>query len=547
MAQRVPVIIIGSGPVGLCTALELARFKIPFLVIEEDSGVSTAPKAGTLMPRTLEVFDQVGVAQDVLKASLRFDRIDFVDRRTDKVLVHVDMHLLRDITSYPFVVNLPQHELEPILLEHVLESGYGQVLFNHKLVDLTQDADGCHMQVETAEGVKVFDADYVVGCDGGHSTVRKLMDVSMEGKTYPERFIVIDTEVPLDQRPGRKLTYLSYIFDPQEWIITVRQPHFWRFLFPVPEGTPDPDQAEMDRKVRLAVGDLPLRILDSSVYKVHHRSAAKFRVGRVFLAGDAAHLITPVGGLGLNTGIGDANNIAWKLSYVIKGQASDDLLETYEAERQPIARHNALNLADRNRRYIMMKNPLKRMVRNVALSFVERSDKLKWRTAMGGSLLGSSYSKVKHPPDGPVLQGDRVPDGDLMNAFGRTVRLHTILGAQFVALTFDDARDRPQLPAGDSALVRHYLVTSSDAPHNSGLRDRSFLDPGGRLADRFGIRPGDTVLIRPDGYVAAVEPRGGKTVDALFRRAVCAEMLQAPKAIDEATVMTEPNCASLGG
>lgn len=521
MVQRVPVIIVGSGPIGLCTALEFARFKIPFLVLEEDSSVSTAPKAGTLMPRTLEVFDQVGVAEDVLKASLRFDRIDFVDRQSDKVLVHVDMHLLHNVTSYPFVVNIPQHELEPILLNHVQNSGYGQVLFNHKLVDLTQDEQGCQVRVETPTGQQTFEADYVVGCDGGRSSVRKLIDVQMEGKTYPERFIVIDTKVPLDQRPGRKLTYLSYVFDPEEWVITVRQPHFWRFLFPVPEGTPDPDQAEMDRKVRLAIGDLPLEILDSSIYKVHHRSAAKFRVGRVFLAGDAAHLITPVGGLGLNTGIGDANNVAWKLSYVMKGQAPDDLLDTYESERQPIARHNAMNLADRNRRYIMMKNPIRRMVRNIVLSFVERSQKLMWRTALGGSLLGSSYSQVKHLPD-TVLSGDRAPDGDLMNSFGRTVRLHSLIGAQFVALTFADARDLPQMPAVDSPYIRHYLVTPSDAPHDSGLRERSFLDPGGRMAKTFGVTAGETVLIRPDGHVAAVEPDGGRTVMELFHSALCA-------------------------
>ncbi|MHB1627165.1 MAG: FAD-dependent monooxygenase [Bacilli bacterium] len=523
MSERAPVIIVGSGPVGLCAALAFARQKIPFVILEEHGSVSTQPKAGTLMPRTLEIFAQIGVIDPVLKAGLRFDRIDFVDRESDKVLMHVDMHLLRDITSYPFVLNLPQHELEPILLDHVQRSGYGEVLFNHKLVGFSQTEMGCEVTAETPQGKVRFESDYVLGCDGSHSALRGLLGVRMEGKTYPERFIVIDTNVALDNRAGRQLTYLSYVFDPKEWIITVRQPHFWRFLFPVPEGAPDPDEAEIERKVRLAVGDLPLKILASSVYKVHHRSANRFRVGRAFLVGDAAHLITPVGGLGLNTGIGDASNLPWKISFVLKGLASPSLLETYEAERQPIARFNAQNLADRNRRYIMMKNPIKRIVRNVTLSFVERSENLMWKAAARGSLLASSYSSVKRPPGAPVLVGDRAPDGELLNSSGRVVTLHSLFGSAFIALTFADARQKAELHSMTTPALRHYLVTPIDAPHDSGIRDRSFVDLGGRLTALFGGKTGDTFLIRPDGHVAYVEPDGGRSVEQLFQLATMFE------------------------
>ncbi len=504
MSARVPIIIIGAGPVGLSAALEFARYNIPFLVLEEDATVSTLPKAGTLLPRTLEIFSQLGVIEPVLEAGLRFNEIQFVDRQSDKVLVHVDMHLLHEETSYPFVLNLPQHELEPILLAHAENSGCGHVLFNHKLVGFSQTQTGCTVTVETPDGERTYEADYVIGCDGSHSVLRHLLGVNLEGKTLPERFIVIDANVPLDQRSGRKLTYLSYVFDPDEWIIVVRQPHFWRFLFPIPEGQPEPDNAEMERKIRLAVGDLPVEIVASSIYRVHHRCADHFRVGRAFLLGDAAHLITPVGGLGLNTGIGDANNLPWKLSFVMQGLADDSLLDTYEQERQPFARRNALNLADRNRAYIMMKNPIKRFARNVVLKFIERSYKLKWKTAAGGSLLASSYNPVKQSPGGDIRIGDRIPDGQLLDSRGRYVHLHQLLNRGFIALTFDDARSLPKMASPIPGLL-HYLITPNDATHDSKIRDQSLLDLGNRLRVRFGAQPGFTYLVRPDGYVAYVE------------------------------------------
>jgi len=514
--RKSPVIIVGSGPVGLTAALAFSKYNIPFIVLEEDESVSTLPKAGTIMPRTLEVFSHLGVVEPILQAGLRFDEIHFVDRRSDKVLVHVDMHLLHNETAYPFVLNIPQHEMEPILLEQLQQSGRGQVLFQHKLVDLRQDAAGCRLTVETPDGLETFECDYVIGCDGSHSTVRKMLGVQMEGKTYPERFIVIDTNAPVDQRPGRRLTYLSYVFDPDEWIIAVRQPRFWRFLFPVPETQPDPDISEMERKIRLAVGDIPVEILASSVYKVHHRCASQFRVGRAFLVGDAAHLITPVGGLGLNTGIEDANNLPWKIKYVLDGLAGDALLDTYELERQPIARFNAQNLADRNRRYIMMKNPVKRFVRNIALGFVDRSEKLKWTTAARGSLLATSYNAMKRPPGGPILVGDRLPNLILLDANGKHVWLHGLLGTNFLALTFDDARNKPEMSPHAPGL-KHYLVTSFDATHDSDLREQSLLDLGGKLLKRMGASLGTTFLIRPDGFIANIEQTGGRAPAKLLQ------------------------------
>ena len=525
-----PVAIVGAGPVGLCAALHFSRLRVPFVVFEEDSGLSTAPKAGTVTPRTLEIFAQVGAIDDILAAGLRLDVIDFVERRKDEVLMQMLMNELREDTSYPFVLNLPQSDNERILFDRLKRSSYGEVRFDHRATAVEQDEDGCRLTVEGPEGTETVEASYVLACDGGRSPIRTMLGIEPKGRTYPEKFALIDIEADLDSG-GRRPTYLQYVFDPDEWLIIVRQPYLWRVLWPIPPNSPDLETEEIDRKLRLAVGDRPIKILDAITYKVHHRVAQGWRAGRIFLLGDAAHLITPVGGLGLNTGIQDANNLPWKIAWVLAGRADAALLDTYEKERRPIAEFIASGLADRNRSMMRMKNPLKRAVRDTVLRIIRRSGAHRWNTAYTRSLLATSYrskdvvpSRARrllnslrpevHPP---VLIGDRAPDGLLFGPDGRPVRLQELFGAAFVALTFNDARNKPEItPMPQSPALRHYLITHFDAPHDSGLRDRSFYDPGGDLTRRFHAVPGTTYLVRPDGHVAAVEPPKGRPMRRLY-------------------------------
>lgn len=533
--QRIaPVAIVGGGPVGLCTALHFSRLRIPFVVFEEEERLSTAPKAGTVTPRTLEIFAQVGVIDDILAAGLRFDVVDFVERRKDEVLMQMLMDELDSDTSYPFVLNLPQSDTEQVLYEHLERANPGAVRFNHRVTALDQDEDGCRLTINGPDGTESLEASYVVACDGGRSPIRKMLDIEHKGKTYPEKFALIDIEADLDSGEDRRPTYLSYVFDPDEWLIIVRQPNLWRVLWPIDADAPEPqvEDEEVHRKLRLAVGDREIKILSAISYKVHHRVAQEWRSGRTFLAGDAAHLITPIGGLGLNTGIQDANNLPWKIAWVMTGRAGPDLLDTYEKERRPIAEFIASGMADRNRTMMQMKNPLKRTARDMVLKAIRHSQAHRWNTAYTRSLLSTSY-KVRDAVQGPVKRvlstlwpeihppvtaGDRAPDGLLFGPDGRRVRLHQLLGAAFVAVTFDDVRNEPDLmPMPQSPALRHYLITHFDAPHDSGLRDRSFYDPGESLTQRFRAASGTTYLIRPDGHVAGIEPSGGRSVEQLYK------------------------------
>ncbi len=515
----VPVAIVGAGPVGLAAGLELMRFGIPFQIFEEDDTLSSKPKAGTILPRSLEIFAGEGIIDGVLREGLRFDEVHFVDRPTDKVLMRMLMSPMGDETRYPFIVNLPQNDLEALMQAALCQGGHS-IRFQHQLKTISQDAGGCHLWFETPEGPMEVAAQFVLACDGGRSIIRHQLGIEMAGVTHPERFLVADFKVDLDRRTGRPLTYLSYIFDPEEWVIFVRQPRFWRFLIPIPQGASEPSQVEVIDKVRRVVKNsmLPIDFLDMGVYHVHHRTAKTWQKDRIFLLGDAAHLITPVGGLGMNTGIQDANNLAWKIAWVLNHHADRALLETYESERAPIARFNARNQADRNRDVMRMKSPIKRVGRNLILGWMDRADGLQWQASHARSLLGTSYKPARKPPSlltqigtarhfvrPPIEVGDRVPDGAVMGSDGKRHHLHSLLEKEFVALLLMDPRKRmavdPDVPG-----LHQYVMHRFDAAFDTGLRERALLDPGGHLQKKLGIDEEHFILIRPDAHVEVIAP-----------------------------------------
>lgn len=536
--NSLPVIVVGAGPVGLTAALYLQKFRIPFILLEEDAELSSAAKAGTLTPRSLEIFAQLGIIKDILSEGLKLDVVNFVERRQNRILMRMPLYELDQDTAFPFTVNLPQSDYERILLRHIenIENDDTErILFRHRVVSLEQKDDRCLVRAETPNGEHSFEASYILACDGGRSTIRRALGIRHEGKTYPEKFALIDIKADLDADSISRPNYLSYIFDPDEWLILVRQPEMWRVLWPVRPEAPKLDDDEVLRKLRLAVGEREIEILSMITYKVHHRVAQKWRDGRVFLLGDAAHLITPVGGLGVSTGVMDAQNLLWKLAWVLKGWASEELLDSYEVERRPIAESIASGLADRNREMMQLKNPLKRILRDAALLAMQRTRAHRWNIAYTRSLLATSYHCAQKtnitrrilqtilPNTSPdVLVGDRIPDGTLFDSMGHRRWLHELVDLNFLALTFDDVRNKPSIPplAEQQPFLKHYLISPFDAPHDLGLRDQTLWDVGGALTRRFHARPGTTFLVRPDCHVAAIEPAEGRSVRTLYEEYV---------------------------
>src|SRR6267143_5011480 len=277
-----PVIIVGAGPVGLTTALALQFYGIPFELFEEDEGLSSDTKAGTILTRTLEAFRRYGIADEVLAKALRVDEIGDIQRSTNTARASVRTELLAQETRYPFVINLPQHHLEPILHHELEDKAPGRIHLRHKFVEFANTTEGVMAKFETPEGVREFEGSYLLACDGGRSTVRSLLDIQVEGDSLDVRNLLVDVRVDLDIANPRDYPYLAYFGDPEEWMILVRQPHCWRFLYPLNAGRPEPSRAEFADKARRFIGDVrELEVIGSNVYTVHQRVATRWHDGRV--------------------------------------------------------------------------------------------------------------------------------------------------------------------------------------------------------------------------------------------------------------------------
>jgi 3-(3-hydroxy-phenyl)propionate hydroxylase len=512
-----PIIVVGAGPVGLTTALGLDFYGLPSQIFEKGETLSLDTKAGTILTRTLEAFRRYGVADGVLAKALRVDEIGGLDRGTNTATMSVRTEVLADDTRYPFVVNLPQHQLEPVLREQLDRRQPHALHFNHRLVSFRQAADSVIATFETPEGMREFEGSYLLGCDGGRSTVRSLLNIPVEGVSHDIRYMLIDLKVDLDIANPRDYPYLAYFADPQEWMILVRQPHCWRFLFPLPPDAVPPDSAAIGEKVRRFIGEVDtFEILNTVVYRVHHRIAAEWRRDRVFLMGDAAHLITPMWALGLNTGILDAISLPWRLAWVARGWASDTLLDGYAREQQPLAANGSGEMAEQARKYMDGEGDVADLMSGSAWGLAATRTMLGVRLGVDDSVQWSMV-KMDHAP---LQVGDRFPDFEVHAADGKPHRLHDLVDNNFLALYFTDARRRPKIPQSVLPGLKHYVVSRWDAPLDSGLRDRALLDVGERLFKRVGCPPDTLVLLRPDDHVAAIAPMRDGLAESIYRRVV---------------------------
>lgn len=509
-----PVAIIGSGPIGLLTALALAHYGIPVQVYEEDGSLSIEIKAGTILTRTIEVMRRYGAVDRVLAASLRVDEIGEVDRRTQKSQFPVQMHALGDETRFPFVINIPQHDLEPVLAEALHEHRSAALNLSHKLIGFEDRGDHVVLKLETPDGPKTTECCWMLACDGGRSTVRTALGIEAEGYSLDEKYALIDLKLDLDIESPRDYPYLAYFSDPEQWMILVRHPQCWRFLYPLKPGQDSPSDEELLEKSLSFIGQVgKVEIISKVIYRVHHRVASRWRSGRVLLMGDAAHLITPMWGLGITTGALDVSNLPWRLNWVLRGWADDGLIDGYEREQRPMAINGSGQVAEAARLYMSGRT-------EKAIAMTDNN----WANAYTRGLLGvrldleggGGGSLFKRSTRPTVEQGDRLPDHPLHGSDGRPLRAHDLCQDRFVALYFTDARRHPALPRTDSPALVHRLVSRWDAPHDSGLRNRAVLDPGDAFMKRLGVAPNTLVLVRPDEHIAAIVPMAGADAVQLY-------------------------------
>ena len=326
-------------------ALALNRRGVPVTVFEQEPAPVKDQRAASIHPPTLEMLDDLGITQKILPLGLKSTKYRFHDRARRTVVAEFDLDRMRDEFRYPYVLQYEQYKLTASIAAEYANSGDFDVRFGHCVTDIRQIADGVEIEAKSEAGAERLRAAYVIGCDGGRSTVRRLAGIEFEGFTYPEQFIKIATTFDFGN-VNSHLVFRNYFSDPDEWcnLFKVRGESpggLWRAILPL---RPDEDETTALAPERVEArlqkffpksGRYAVEYVN--VYGVSQRVACTFRKDRILLAGDAAHVNNPIGGMGMNGGIHDAVNLAEKLADVIHGRADDDLLDLYDRQRRHAA------------------------------------------------------------------------------------------------------------------------------------------------------------------------------------------------------------------
>jgi 3-(3-hydroxy-phenyl)propionate hydroxylase len=338
-----PILVAGGGPVGCIAALALARQGIPVHVFEAQPRVDDSPRAATTHAATLEMLAELGLVEEVIRRGLIEPKFRIWDRASREIIAEFDFAVLKDDTRFPYVVQCEQHKLANMAIERLRRLAHARVDFSARVMSVRQFDDRVEALVEDARGSRKIAGSYLIGADGGRSAVRKALGIAFEGYTHPERFLVLTTSFSFDAEHAQ--CSRNYFSDPDEWCALFKVTGddgsgLWRVLFPTRAEETDAQALDADavegrlQKFFPKLGRYP--VVHRNLYNVHQRVAASFGKGRVFLAGDCAHVNNPLGGLGLNFGIHDAMELSALLGRVLRGEAPAHILDQYDRFRRPL-------------------------------------------------------------------------------------------------------------------------------------------------------------------------------------------------------------------
>ena len=331
------VLVVGAGPVGTTAAYALAKQDIDVILCEAGPTSAQDLRASTFHAPTLEMLDELGIAEPVIDYGLKAPVYHFRERRTGEV-VEFDMGELGDDTRFPFRIQCEQHVMAAMLAERLEAHSSADVLYEHRVIRFEQHANHVITEVETPYSIERIRSRYVVAADGSNSIVRKWLGVDFAGFTYPEKFLCLSTELELGEHIDG-LCYVNYIADPDEWLVLLRTPNVWRVLVPADENTSDAEllsDSTRDAVFDGLIGQPDVDTAHRTIYRVHQRVVEKFNHGRVFLAGDAAHLNNPLGGFGMNSGIHDVWNLKDRIVRCLAHGHDEAEFDRYDLERRTV-------------------------------------------------------------------------------------------------------------------------------------------------------------------------------------------------------------------
>jgi 2-polyprenyl-6-methoxyphenol hydroxylase-like FAD-dependent oxidoreductase len=484
------ILIVGAGPTGLTLALFLAKAGVRPRIIDKNSGPGQASRAMAVQARTLEFYRQIGLGDEVVNRGIQIEALYM--RANGRVVAEVAMgDIGRGLSPYPFVLTYPQDDHEKLLAEKLREAGV-EVEWNTEIQALSETPEGVRAGVRTNHGaLHDITCAYICGCDGAHSAVRRALRLEFPGGTYDKTFFVADVRATGEAASCSRISFCVGGHDFM-LVLPVRSTGMNRLIGIIPAelGGEDDIGFEEIRPFAESVGGIQVETVNwFSIYRVHHRVASHFRMGRSFICGDAGHIHSPAGGQGMNTGIGDAVNLAWKLAATIQGRADQSILDTYEPERIAFAR-SLVATTDKMFQAMTGSGILNEIFRDtifphllpLVLGF-EATRQAAFRM-MSQSRINYRDSSLSDGVAGVMHGGDRLPWLSLCDEDDNFAPLQSL---DWQIHVYGEARQELRDAARTANMPLHEFAWNVRAEH-------------------AGFEPNALYLVRPDGYVAIADP-----------------------------------------
>ena len=508
-AERHPVVVVGAGPVGLATAVDLAQQGVPVVLLDDDNKLSIGSRAICFSKRTLEIMDRLHCGERMVQKGVSWN-VGRIFHQDEEVY---SFDLLPESGHHrPAFINLQQYYVEGYLHERAQELPQLDLRWSSRVTALEQCDGHVTLTVETPDGGYRLQADYVVAADGGRSTLRSLMGLESKGRVFRDRFLIADVKMTADF-PSERWFWFDPPFHPGQSVLLHRQPdNIWRIDFQLgwdadPEAEKRPERV-LPRIRALLGADADFELEWVSIYTFSCLRMDDFRHGRVLFAGDAAHGVSPFGARGANSGVQDADNLAWKLRLVSQGRAPDSLLDTYAQEREAAADENILN-SSRATDFITPKSAVSRLFRSAVLQLAKDHEFARKLVNSGRLSTPSVYAdSVLNTPDGDAFRGGMRPGASAADVpllrQGRPDWLLGSTGNEFTGIYLagtphDQATLREIASLSADTIPVRTLVIAPAGQAGAGMLE----DAGGVFASRYDATPGSFYLLRPDQHVCA--------------------------------------------